>query len=64
MPLGLAFGWILCAVVNPRAFGWTVEFTLQSPALLMPVAVGIGASAIAGLLAPSQNRAVGQTGVG
>src|SRR5690606_15465090 len=29
LPLGAAMAWVLCAVINPRAFGWTID--LQWP---------------------------------
>lgn len=50
LPLGLLFGWILCSVINPRAFGWTIELQLVGSALLQPVLMGLGAAIIAGLL--------------
>ena len=50
LPLGVAFGWILCAVVNPRAFGWTVELQFSWTALAQPALWGLAAAACAGLL--------------
>lgn len=50
LPLGVAFGWILCAVVNPRAFGWTVELQFSWSALAQPALWGLAAAACAGLL--------------
>ena len=50
LPLGVAFGWILCSVVNPRAFGWTVELQFSWSALMQPALWGLAAAACAGLL--------------
>jgi len=50
VPLGVAFGWILCSVINPRAFGWTVELQLGWRAIAGPVAWGMLAAALAGVL--------------
>ncbi len=49
-PLGSAFGWILCEVINPRAFGWTVALEFSADALLTPVVWGLLAAGAAGLL--------------
>ncbi len=50
LPLGLAFGWILCEVINPRAFGWTVALALSADALATPAFWGLLAAAVAGVL--------------
>ena len=50
VPLGLLFGWILCNIINPRAFGWTIELQLVGSALLQPVLMGLAAAVFAGLL--------------
>lgn len=50
LPVGLAMGWILCAVVNPRAFGWWIDMVVAPGALLAPVAWGMLAATLAGLL--------------
>ncbi len=50
VPLGLVFGWILCAVINPRAFGWTIAMQLSPGALAWPVFWGVLAAVGAGLL--------------
>ena len=50
VPLGVAFGWILCSVINPRAFGWTVQLHLGADAVLTPVFWGLVAAACAGLI--------------
>ena len=50
VPLGLAFGWILCNVVNPRAFGWSIELGVDAGALLYPAYWGVFAAVLAGTL--------------
>ena len=50
IPLGLSFGWILCSVINPRAFGWTVVPQFSASAVFVPVALGVAAAAVAGLV--------------
>ena len=52
LPLGLAMGAILCAVINPRAFGWSIELTVSAAALAWPMALGFLA-AVAAAVAPS-----------
>ncbi|MDE0365008.1 MAG: ABC transporter permease [Gammaproteobacteria bacterium] len=52
LPLGLAMGAILCGVINPRAFGWSVAMSLPASALALPVALGFAAAVIAAV-APS-----------
>lgn len=52
LPLGLAMGAILCGVINPRAFGWTVAMSLPVTALAYPVALGFAAAVVAAI-APS-----------
>lgn len=50
LPLGIAFGWILCDVVNPRAFGWSIDLQLSFESFLAPLALGLGAAIFACLL--------------
>ena len=52
LPLGLAMGAILCGVINPRAFGWSVELSLPMTALAWPMALGFAAAVLAAV-APS-----------
>ena len=52
LPLGLAMGAILCEVINPRAFGWSVAMSLPLPALAWPMALGFAAAVVAAV-APS-----------
>lgn len=50
IPVGLGMGWILCAVVNPRAFGWSVDMLIAPLALLQPLGWGVLAAALAVLI--------------
>ena len=50
LPLGVMFGWILCHVINPRAFGWTIELQLSADALLRSCTWGMLAAIAAGIL--------------
>ena len=50
VPLGVTLGWILCDVINPRAFGWTVTLQLTTQALMTPVMWGLLAASAAGLI--------------
>ena len=37
LPLGVLMGWMLCRVINPRAFGWSLNLSVDSSSLLWPV---------------------------
>ncbi len=50
LPLGIAFGWILCEVVNPRAFGWSIDLQLSHASFIQPLLLGLGAAIIACLV--------------
>lgn len=50
VPLGVMFGWILCNVINPRAFGWTIELQVSASAVLWPCVWGMLAAILAGML--------------
>jgi putative ABC transport system permease protein len=55
-PLGIGMAWVLCQVINPRAFGWTVGLVLETRGWLPPLALGLGASLLAGLLPAPRER--------
>ena len=50
VPLGLAIAWVLCAFVNPAAFGWSVDLRVDAASLLVPFALAIGGALLAGAL--------------
>ena len=56
LPLGLAMAWALCAVVNPRAFGWTVSLHLPVAGWLPPLVLGFAAALLAGALPAPRER--------
>ena len=59
LPLGMAFGWILCSVINPRAFGWTIELKLTLDAMATPMLLGLLAAIAAGLLRGGRSEEAG-----
>lgn len=59
LPLGLAMAWALCAVINPRSFGWTVPVQLPAAGWLPPLLLGLAAAWLAGTLpAPREQGAL------
>ena len=50
LPLGYQIGWLLCDVVNPRAFGWTVTLRLIPDAVLVPMFWGMVAAVAAAIV--------------
>ena len=50
MPLGLAIAWVLCAFVNPAAFGWSIDLRVDAASLLVPFVLAIGGAVLAGAL--------------
>ncbi|MFM7121527.1 MAG: FtsX-like permease family protein, partial [Gammaproteobacteria bacterium] len=59
LPLGGVMAWILCAVVNPRAFGWTIELGLAGRAWFEPLLLGLGATLLAALLPAPREQGAG-----
>ena len=59
LPLGTVFGWILCAVINPRAFGWSVELQLSWLSYALPVFWGLAAAAGAAVIRLGRSEAGG-----
>jgi len=56
MPIGVAMGSLLCSVLNPRAFGWTVGLELTGSAIWPPAVLGLVAALFAGLLPHPRER--------
>ncbi len=56
LPLGLSMGWILCEVINPRAFGWSVEMSLPLAAVAWPMALGFLAAVVAAVVPSPRER--------
>jgi putative ABC transport system permease protein len=61
LPLGLVMGWLLCAVINPRAFGWSLSLTLSLGSFLWPIATAALAMILVGL-APLPAEETGESG--
>ncbi|EAR21698.1 FtsX-like permease family protein [Nitrococcus mobilis] len=49
VPMGLLLAWLLVFVINHRAFGWSMEFTISPMPLLEGVGLAIGAALLAAL---------------
>jgi len=47
VPLGLALAWLLVAVINQRAFGWTLDFRIAPEALLQGLVLAVVAALLA-----------------
>ena len=49
LPLGLFIGFALCEVINPRAFGWSLDLSISTGAWAWPMLLGFGAALVASL---------------
>jgi putative ABC transport system permease protein len=59
VPLGIVMAWLLCAVINPRGFGWSVALQLPVAGWLPPLVLGLGVALLTGLLpAPSETERI------
>lgn len=59
LPLGIAMGWLLCRVVNPRAFGWSLDLELAAGSFLWPVLTALAVMAVVGL-APTPRESMAE----
>lgn len=50
LPLGFVVSWILCELVNPRAFQWTIGLHISPSAVALPISLGLSAAILASLL--------------
>ena len=50
LPLGLLMGWLLCQVINPRAFGWSLNLSVTWQSLLPPLLSAVAAIGLTTLL--------------
>ena len=50
LPLGLGMAWMLCRVVNPRAFGWSLDYAPAAAEILLPLGLAFGVALVTGLL--------------
>lgn len=56
IPLGLIVAALLCYVVNPRGFGWSVPLQLQWQAIVWPLLLAMFAALVAGLMGDRRER--------
>lgn len=56
IPLGLTIAALLCYVVNPRGFGWSVPLQLQWQSIVWPLLLALGAALAAGLMGDRSER--------
>ena len=57
LPLGLFIGVVLCDVINPRAFGWSVALSISAADWALPVTFGLAAAVAASVLPVPEERA-------
>ncbi len=50
LPLGLGIAWVLCEMVNPRAFQWVIDLHLDPWVVLRPALLAFGAASLACLV--------------
>lgn len=48
VPLGVAIAWVLCAFVNPLAFGWTITLHVAAEAFWLPLLLCLAGALLAG----------------
>lgn len=48
LPFGIFIAWVLCAFVNPLAFGWSIDLHLHAGAMGYPLLLGLGVTLLAG----------------
>ena len=63
VPLGFVIAWLLCSVIQPLAFGWSIDLKANFGAIAMPVLLGIAGAAAAGVV-PAYRSAFGQRAAG
>lgn len=65
LPLGLVMGWLLCSVINPRAFGWSLSLELSAGSFLWPMLSAALAMLVVGLapLPSEESEESGESGV-
>ena len=59
VPLGFAIAWVLCNVVQPLAFGWSINLRADLAAIAVPVVLGIVGATAAGVV-PAYRSSFGQ----
>ena len=59
VPLGIAIAWALCQIIQPLAFGWSINLDLHLQSIAVPVLLGIAGAAAAGVV-PAYRSSFGQ----
>ena len=59
VPLGFGIAWLLCNVVQPLAFGWSIHLRADLAAIAVPVVLGIVGATAAGVV-PAYRSSFGQ----
>ncbi|MCY3813677.1 MAG: FtsX-like permease family protein [Gammaproteobacteria bacterium] len=59
VPLGFVIAWLLCNVIQPLAFGWSIDLRVDLAAIALPVLLGIVGAAAAGVV-PAYRSSFGQ----
>ena len=59
VPLGFGIAWVLCNVVQPLAFGWSIDLRADLAAIAVPVVLGIVGATAAGVV-PAYRSSFGQ----
>lgn len=59
VPLGFVIAWLLCNVIQPLAFGWSIDLRANFSAIAVPVALGTAGAAAAGVV-PAYRSSFGQ----
>ena len=62
-PLGVVIAWVLCALVNPLAFGWSINLRPAASALVWPLLLCLAGALLAGAV-PSYRSAFRGAGAG
>ena len=61
LPLGIGMAWLLCEVVNPRAFGWSLNFSPAIAEIALPLSLAFLVAMVTGLLPmPPGERAIAE----
>ena len=63
LPAGVVMAWLLCDVINPRAFGWSLNLSLSAGAILPPLLTGVLAIVVTSLL-PTPHERLSEIGEG
>jgi putative ABC transport system permease protein len=63
LPAGVVMAWLLCDVINPRAFGWSLQLRFSMGAVLPPLLTGALAIILTSVL-PTPHERLSEIGEG